>query len=296
MRSSFLSFALFAFLAGCSASSSSPATAAGESAVTAAVPTPATIDAPAALVAMKAAVAANRSPLLVKATPSGALATRFGQAKTALESFAFAHSDLGNDASEIAYVLSAPGASTFVGYAVYAFGGDDADFWSATAAAYYTTDGELLDVVTGSSGISDSEETAWSKSLDQTVIGSQTKALEAAISFDAATQTVSVAKTAKTVAVKAETLPFAAFVKTVQAELESSTFAHADQGDLVTRVVALQDAVGTTLGYILTSEGGDDADNWKAAAYALFTAQGELVGREISTAGRADTMTNDGVR
>ena len=293
MRSSILFFAVFSVLAGCS--SSSAPTAAGESAVTSAVPTPAAVDGPTALAAMKAAVAATRSSLLVKATPTGALATRFGQAEKALASFTVAHSDLGNDASETAYVLSAPGASTFVGYAVYASGGDDADFWQANAAAYYTTAGELLTVETRSSGIADNEETGDWTNVNRDLVAKETKALEAAITFDATAQTVKVTA-AKTAPAKADALPFAKLVKTVQAELEASTFAHADQGDLVTKLVALQDDAGATLGYILTSEGGDDADNWEAAAYALFSAQGQLVGREIATAGRADAMSNDGVK
>ena len=294
MRSSLLPLALFAFLAGCSASSS-PATGAGESAVTAAAPTPAGVDAQAALVAMKAAVTGTRWPLLVEATPSGTLATRFGQAKTAVESFAFAHADLGNNASEIAYVLSAPGASTFVGYAVFAFGGDDAEFWSSRAAAYYSTEGELLDVVTTSAGVADGEDAGHWAGVDEELVAKERQALEGAITFDANAQTVAVTA-AKTVPAKADALPFATLVKKLQIELEASTFAHADQGNTVTKLVGLEDAAGTTLGYILTSEGGDDADDWKAAGYALFSAQGQLVGRQIATAGRADNMTNDSVR
>jgi hypothetical protein len=53
------------------------------------------------------------------------------------------------------------------------------------------------------------------------------------------------------------------------------------------------DANGQIAGYILASDGGDDADRWFGAAYALFSAGGELLDRQITTGGLADTATDD---
>jgi hypothetical protein len=92
-----------------------------------------------------------------------------------------------------------------------------------------------------------------------------------------------------------DALPFAALVKTLQAELEASTFAHSDLGDEATKLVSVNDPSGAIAGYILSSEGSDDADDWSAVGYALFSAQGQLLAREISSAGFADTMDDDSV-
>src|SRR4051812_9233142 len=99
-------------------------------AVTTAAPVPTTLAPSEALVAMKQAlpswapVAGTVGPV---GTLSPVLAARFARAKTALESFAYPHSDQGNVGSRIEYVYSDATRATFLGYAVEAEGGDDAD-------------------------------------------------------------------------------------------------------------------------------------------------------------------------
>jgi hypothetical protein len=287
-------------VAGCSGTTSTTA-ASDRAAANAAAPTPVTLDANAALQRLEASVPVARStrrgitqPVDLASLPAQ-LQTRFTNAKAAVEDFAFRHTDQGNDDSGIAYVLDAPGSSRFIGFVVFAAGGDDADRYSADAIAYYTTDGGLLDLQTRASGISDSEDAGDWTNADLNALDGVKATLKRAVKYDAAKQSVELVKS-KTTAANADALPFAALVKTVQAEIESSTFAHSDQGDDATRFVSVTGADGAVAGFILESDGSDDADHWFSAGYALFSATGQLLDRQISTAGVADTMDDDSVK
>jgi hypothetical protein len=287
-----------AALPGCA-----PRTAAsrdGAAVTTSQPPTAATVDADTALREMhkNAGVSSDWVKDATKpvdlSTLSPQLRTRFTNAKAALEDFAFRHTDQGDDGSGVAYVLSSPNGSEFVGFVVYAEGGDDADHYSASAAAYYTTTGGILDVQTRAAGISDSEDAGDWSNVDDNVIAAQERVLRTAFKYDAEKQEVSLDKS-KTTKASIDGLPFATLVNAVKTEIESSTLAHSDLGDDATRFVSVKDANGSVAGYILESDGGDDADRWFSAAYALFSATGQLLDRQISTGGLADTMDDDSV-
>jgi hypothetical protein len=284
--------------AGSEASSGDALTAAASSA-----PTPAKIDAAEALKQMKNAVASEKGTegVLFRSVDPAKLAppldTRFFKAKSSLEEFAFAHGDQGDVASSVRYVLSGADASTFIGYVVMAEGGDDSDNWSASATAYYTTDGTILDLESFTMGLSDSEDSGDWSHVDQAHVDAEQKVLQTAFTFDGGTSGRPSVKLAsgKTQPAKADGLPFAKLVQKVQAELERSAMAHSDLGDEATRFVSVADDSGKIAGYILTSDGGDDSDNWFAAGYALFSAEGQMLDRKIASAGLADTMDDDAV-
>jgi hypothetical protein len=267
---------------------------------TTAAPTPASMDATAALAAMKTAFASGHGAASPSFQPvdlavvSPTLATRFDRAKQSLESFSFAHADTGNSNSRILYALTAPSASTFVGFVVCAGASDNAQRYKGKSVAYYTTDGELLDIESTSVGISDNEDAGDFSHADHAQLAAEEATLRGALSFDGQSHRVDV-DPAKAARADAAALPFAALVGRLRTELEGSTLAHADLGDSVTRLMSVKDASGSVAGYVLTSEGGDDADNWGAAGYALFSAAGQLLAREIATGGFADTMDDDSV-
>ena len=267
---------------------------------TSADPTPAKIDPVDALEQMKSAVANAKGTedVLFRSVDPAKLAppldTRFFAAKTSLEKFAFVHGDQGDIASSVRYVLSEPGASTFIGYVVMAEGSDDSDNWKASATAYYTTDGKLLDLESFSMGLSDSEDSGDWTNVNQAHADAEQQALEAALTFDAKRPSVKLVA-GKTQPATAADLPFAKLVQKIQTELERSTQAHSDNGDDATRFVSVADDSGTIVGYILTAEGSDDADDWFAAGYALFSAEGQMLDRKIASSGFADTMNDDSV-
>jgi hypothetical protein len=281
---------LSSFALACSSAVSPSSSNGNAEALSGAAVSPAAVTAEVALARMKEVApfssndARNSIQKVDPTTLPAALATRFAKAKTPLETFAFAHSDMGDTDSEIVYVLSAPGASTFVGYAVFAIGGDDSDNHSTSAAALYDTKGELLDIQSRSSGISDSEDAGTFVKVPE----ADRAALASAVRFDAMNRRVQVDGTHVDMAA----VPFASFVKKLSTELEGSTEAHSDMGDDVTELLAVKDG-NRVIGYVLRAEGGDDSDGWLAAAYATFTADGQLVAREIATDGFADTMDSD---
>lgn len=287
-------------IAGCSAETSDSASSAAASTTTAA-PTAATIAPDAALARMRTSVPADGTAgqpdrtLFVRATSLPAdLAARFDTAKASLEDFAFDHSDQGDVDSDVVCVLSARGASTFVGYAVYAYGGDDSDRYASGAVEYYTADGHILAIDSRSNGLSDSEDAGDWSNVDRKLVAAQEDTLRRAFTFDAAEATVKLDQT-KTVKADRASLPFASLVTTLQDELERSTWAHSDMGDDATFFVSVKGADGQIAGYILAAEGDDDSDQWFAAGYALFSAEGQLLGREIASTGIADTMADDAV-
>lgn len=294
MKKVFASILAISALAGCTASSSD-----GPSSVAAATttshPTAATIAPEAALAAMKTAVPVVGQPdkaLVVKADVTGALATRFDNAKGSLEDFAFNHSDMGDTWSQVSYVLSAPGTSTFVGYAVFAYGGDDSDAYASGAVEYYTTDGKILEVDSRADGRSDSEDAGDWTNVDTNLLSAQEKTLRGAFTFDGNESTIKL-DAAKTAKADIDALPFAKLVHALEDEIQATTWAHSDMGDDATWFVSVKGDDGKIAGYILAAEGDDDSDQWFSAGYALFSAGGQLLDRQIASGGIADTMDDD---
>jgi hypothetical protein len=293
--------ALLGTAACSSATSSTDSATAFDSAptATATAPTPANLAGDAALALMRDAYThGDKASPMFQRVESSALApklgSRFDRARQSLEGFSFAHADQGDTDSRVFYVLTAPHATTFAGFMVWAGATDDSDRHSADAVAFYAADGSLLDVESTSSGISDSEDAGDWSHVDRTKIAAEEATLRGAFSFDAKAGVVHL-DPAKTQRADLKALPFASLVQRLQAELEASAFAHSDNGDDATRFVSVADASGKVAGYILTSDGSDDADEWSAVGYALFTAEGQLLAREISSAGFADTMDDDSV-
>jgi hypothetical protein len=284
---------------GCA--SQTPSAISNAAAVTGSAPAASPIDASSALVQMKRDLPVDGTfkKDITQRVDLDALTvqlkTRFSNAKAALEDFTWNHSDLGDTDSEVVYVLDAPNSQTFIGFAVFSVGGDDADHYASTAIAYYSTAGALLHVESRATGISDSEDAGDWTNANTTNVAAEEAALRRAFAFHASSHRVELLA-GHSAPATIESLPFAALVNTVKSEIEKSTFAFADQGDNATNFVSVRGTDGAIAGYVLASSASDDADRWFAAGYALFSANGLLLDRKISSGGLADTMDDDSIK
>jgi hypothetical protein len=219
---------------------------------------------------------------------------RFTKALENVDAFV-SHSDVGCDGNGILAMLASPSSSQVIGYVVYASGTDDRGGYSAEKLAFYDAKGNLLNVTEATSGISDNEDVGYDDSkpaIDRAKTNAAFEKIQKLIKFNTKDISISI-DASRTVAVKPESLPFSKLISNISSEIERWTMDKTDQGNESTEFLKVLDVDGSTLGYVITSFGSDDADHWFTAGYAIFSADGILLDRKMNANGMSDNCDND---